>query len=42
MVAGEWVEGLKGSGGTCSLLPVLKKAVALTDIDTLLIVMGSR
>ena len=41
MVAGQWVEGLKGSG-VCSLLSGLKRALALTDIDTLLIVLGSK
>lgn len=42
MVAGQWVESLKGSGEMCSLLTGLETALELTDIDTLLIVMGSK
>ena len=41
MVAGQWIDSLRGCG-TCSLLSGLEKALAITDIDTILIVMGSR
>ena len=41
MISGEWLNSLRGSG-SCSLLGGLEKALALPDIDTILIVLGSR
>lgn len=41
LITQQWLDSLRGSG-SCSLLRGLEKAIALTDIDTLLIVMGSR
>ena len=41
LITQQWLDSLRGSG-SCSLLRGLEKAMALTDIDTLLIVMGSR
>ena len=41
MMAGEWLDSLGGSGA-CSLLEGLDKALSLSDIDTVLVVMGSR
>ena len=40
-MAEQWVEGLKG-GSVCNLLTGLVKGLALTDIDTLLIIIGSK
>ena len=41
MISGEWLNSLRGSG-SCSLLGGLEKALALPDLDTILIVLGSR
>ena len=41
MVAGEWVEGLRNEG-KCSLLSGLEKALALTDIDTILVAIRNK
>ena len=41
LITQQWLDSLRGSG-SCSLSRGLEKAMALTDIDTLLIVMGSR
>ena len=37
----EWLGSLRGSG-SCDLLGGLKKTLELPDIDTLLVVIGSR
>ena len=41
LIVQQQLRSLRGSG-SCSLLPGLEKALQLTDVDTLLVVLGSR